>query len=254
MVNQLDALGKATGTPQRLERKFYIRPTQVGLAYGLLRQVCRRDGEYPTGLVNSLYFDTFDLEAHQESMSGAFRKNKVRIRWYGDDDSPRGTRTIYFELKSKQGFVGTKQRLKMEVPAYLLTKAGLARGIVPRAVLIDTLSSFGYTPSKVLFPVIKVTYWRYRFVEPLTGQRVALDCRVRSTVVGPRTGNGQEELELPGAVMEIKGTEVELPATLAHLRMLDVDWSWFSKYSVCLEAHYERLGAIGRLSPSGRLI
>jgi len=221
-TRMLNALDHATRTAQRIELKFYITPKHVGIALGLLRQVCRPDGEYPTGLVNSLYFDTFDLDEHQKSLSGDLCKDKVRIRWYGDNGSPDGARTIY--------------------------------GIVPRAVLSNTLSSFGHFPSKLLYPVIKITYWRYRFTEPLTGQRVALDCRIRSTMVRPRPGNGEKELELPGAVIEIKGTSIELPATLKRIGMLDVDWSRFSKYSACIDAHDERPGSIGRLSPSGRVI
>ncbi|MBI2954899.1 MAG: VTC domain-containing protein [Chloroflexi bacterium] len=254
VVHLFNALVNATRTAERIERKFYVTPKQVDMARGLLRQICRPDGEYPTGLVNSLYFDTFDLDEHQNSMSGDFRKDKVRIRWYDDDGCPDGARTIYVELKSKQGFAGIKRRLKMEVPAYRLTMPHLARGIVPKALLSNTLSSFGYFPSKPLCPVVKITYWRYRFTEPLTGQRVALDFRIRSTMVRPRPGIGEKELELAGAVVEIKGTSIELPATLRRIGMLDVDWSRFSKYSACIDAHDERLGSIGRLSPSGRVI
>lgn len=253
-VYLFNTLDNTTRTIQRIERKFYVAPAQVGMAYGLLRQVCRPDSEYPTGLVSSLYFDTFDLDEHQKSMSGDLRKDKVRIRWYGGNDSPKGEQTIFIELKSKEGFAGNKQRFKVEVPAYHLAMPHLARGIVTGTLLNNTLSSFGYFPSKPLCPVVKITYWRYRFTEPLTGQRIALDCRIRSTMVKPRPGNGETELELAGAVIEIKGTSIELPATLMRLGMLDVDWSRFSKYSACIDAHDERPGSIGRLSPSGKVI
>ena len=253
-VRLFNALGGATRATQRIERKFYVAPRQVGIAHGLLRQVCRPDGEYPTGLVNSLYFDTFDLDEYHASQEGDLGKDKVRIRWYGEDGGPDGARTIFVELKSKQGFAGTKWRQELEVPACCLTMPQLARGIVPRALLSNTLSSFGHFPAKMLCPVIRITYRRYRFIEPLTGQRVALDCRIKSTMVGSRPGIGEKELELAGAVIESKGTSIELPGALNRLGMLDVDWSRFSKYSACIDAHDERLGAIGRLSPSGRVI
>ena len=78
--------------PQRIERKFYVIPKNVSFAYGLLRHICHFDSEYPSEQINSLYFDTADLDQHERSSSGDFRKNKVRIRWYGkennlDDDS-----------------------------------------------------------------------------------------------------------------------------------------------------------------------
>jgi hypothetical protein len=253
-VHLFNVLDSEACTTQRIERKFYVTPEQVGIAYGLLRQVCRPDGEYPTGLVNSLYFDTYDLEEHEKSMSGDYRKDKVRIRWYGDNGSPDGARTIYVELKSTQGFASTKRRLKMEVPAHRLTKPYLARGIVPGSLLSNTLFSFGHFPSKLLCPVVRITYRRYRFTEPLTRQCVTLDSRIRSTMVGPRPGNGEGEVELPGAVIEIKGTSIELPTTLMRMGMLDVDWGRFSKYSACIDAHDERPGSIGRFSPSGRVI
>jgi hypothetical protein len=253
-VRLFNTLDDATRATQRVERKYYVTPEQVGMAYGLLRQVCRPDDEFPAGLVNSLYFDTLDLDEHQAALSGDFGKDKVRIRWYGDDECHGRTRTIYVELKSKQGLAGTKRRLRMEVPACRLTMPHLAQGILPRALLMNALSSFGHFPPKMLYPVVKITYWRYRFTEPLTGQRVALDCRIRSTMMAFGPGDGQKDLELDGAVIEIKGTSVEIPPTLKRMRMLDVDWSQFSKYSTCIDAHEERLGAVGRLSPSGRVL
>jgi hypothetical protein len=253
-VQLFRALSSAVHLPQRVERKFYVAPKQVMLAYGVLRHVCRADSAYPSGLVNSLYFDTVDLDEHERSTSGDFRKDKVRIRWYGEDDGREGKRTIFLELKSKQGFAGTKRRLSIEVPAELLTMPHLARGIVSKSLLRDTLAAFGYFPTASLWPVVKITYRRYRFTDPLSGQRVSLDSRIRSTIVTRMTGNGERDLELPGAVIEIKGTSVELPVSLKGLGLLDVDWSRFSKYSACIEAHEEALGSAGRLSPSGRIV
>lgn len=253
-VHLFNALDNATQTTLRFERKFYVTPRQVELAHGLLRQVCRPDSEYPTGIVNSLYFDTIDLDEYYESLSGDFGKEKVRIRWYGEVGSPTGERAVYVESKSKEGFAGIKRRLELEVPVSRLAMPHLARGIVPNALLNNVLCSFGRFPSKMLYPVVKIAYRRYRFTEPITGQRVALDCRIRSTMVGPRPCDGEKELELAGAVVEIKGTSTELPPTLQRMGILDVDWSQFSKYSTCIDAHGERPGSVGRLSPSGRVL
>ena len=103
--------------PTRFERKYYIAPREVGLAYGFLRQVCLPASEYFSERINSLYFDTTDLDQHEASSSGDFRKDKVRIRWYGEDEDLDGMRAIYIELKSRLGFAGTKQRLRLLVPA-----------------------------------------------------------------------------------------------------------------------------------------
>ena len=240
--------------PKRLERKYYLAPGDVGLAYGLLRQVCRLDNHFPSEQINSLYFDTAGLDQHERSTSGDYTKDKVRLRWYGEGEKLTGPQTVFIELKSRQGFAGTKQRLKLSVPAENLALDNLGRGIIPENILTDTLARFGYFPPERLQPIIKISYWRYRFSEMTTGQRVSLDGHIRSTMVMPGWGNGEKEMELPGAVIEIKGETLELPGALRRARLLYTDWTRFSKYSACIDAHAERLGEVGRLSPSGRIV
>lgn len=242
------------GLPQRFERKYYLAPTEVGLAYGLIRQICLPANEYFSEQINSLYFDTADLDQHERSASGDFQKDKARIRWYGRSEKSSGMQTIFIELKSRRGFGGTKQRLRLSVPAANLALDNLNQGIVPRTLLVDTLAGFGYFPRELLCPIIKISYWRYRFSEIITGQRVSLDINIRSTMLIPGQGNGEKELGLPGGVIEIKGQDMELPVALRQMRMLDIDWTRFSKYSACIDSHIDRPGTVGWLSPSGRIV
>lgn len=239
---------------RRLERKFYIEPAKVGLAYGILRHTCSMDADYPSEQINSLYYDTIDLDEHERSISGEFRKDKVRLRWYGMNGCPSGAQPVFLELKSRRGFASTKQRRRFEVCSDDLAPQRLARGVVPWPVLSETLASFGYHSTRFIQPVLAISYWRYRFRELLTGQSVALDCHIRSTMILPTSTNGETDLELPGAVLEIKGDRMELPGTLIYARLLETDWTRFSKYSACIEAHTEPIGAMGRLEPSGRLL
>ncbi|MDD5590328.1 MAG: VTC domain-containing protein [Dehalococcoidales bacterium] len=239
--------------PERFERKYYLVAGEVGLAYGLLRHLCLSASEYPSEQINSLYFDTAGLEQHERSAAGDYNKDKVRIRWYGEDNDISGMRNVFIELKSRRGFTSTKQRLKLSVSAMSLNPGNLIRGIVPRTLLMDTLARFGCFPHEMLHPVIKISYWRRRFSEILTGQRVSLDCHIRSSMVMPGRGNGEKELELPGGVIEIKGLAMDLPPSLSRMRMLYLDWTRFSKYSSCIDSHLEEPGSMGRLSPSGRI-
>ena len=240
--------------PERFERKYYLMARDVGVAYGLLRQACLPAPEYASEQVNSLYFDTPGLEQHERSDSGDYCKDKVRIRWYGEDKDLQGMQDVFLELKTRRGFAGAKQRLKLQAPAGSLTSANPGTGILPGTLLMETLARFGYFPTGMLLPVIRISYWRYRFSDITTDQRVSLDCRIRSTMTIPQAGNGERELELPGGVIEIKGRSMELPAALRSARMLDTDWTRFSKYSACIDAHCERPGTMGRLSPSGRVV
>ena len=242
--------------PRRLERKYYLPPAKVNLAYGLLRHTCLMAGSYASEQINSLYFDTPELEQHERSCSGDFRKDKVRIRWYGRHEDLSDEQDIYIELKSREGFASTKQRLRLRVPADRLTLKHIGNGIVPASLLSDTLAGFGHFPARPLIPVVKISYWRHRFVELMTGQGLSLDCHIRSTMVIVSGGwcNGERDLELAGAVLEIKGQVVELPPLLCRMKMLDIDWGRFSKYSACIDSHADSAGAVGRLSPSGKLV
>jgi hypothetical protein len=240
--------------PERFERKYYLTPREVGFAYGLLRQICLPAKEYHSEQINSLYFDTADLDQHERSSSGDYYKDKVRLRWYGENNKLSGMQPVFLELKSRRGFASTKQRLKLQVPAESLALADLGKGIVTKTLLMDTLARFGYFPPEILLPIIKISYWRYRFSEIMTEQRVSLDCHIRSTMIIPGPGNGERELELPGAVIEIKGQSMELPEALKRARILDTDWTRFSKYSACIDSHIEKPGTVGRLSPSGRIV
>ena len=160
---------------------------------------------------------------------------------------------VFIELKSREGFTSYKQRQVTKVPAANLAAAALGNGIVPHPTLMNTLAEFGYFPEKPLAPVIIISYRRYRFTELLTGLRVSLDLNIRSSVVRRSLGYGERELSLPGGVIEVKGQQMELPVTLRRMRLLDLDWSRFSKYSSCLDAHLAEPGSVARLWPSGRI-
>ncbi len=241
---------------QRFERKFYIIPRNIGFAYALIRQVCRPDQEFPRDIVRSLYFDTVDLDQYERSASGDFRKDKVRLRWYGDG-APTGEVPVFIELKSREGFASSKQRRRLLVPASQLEPARLAQGVVSKTLLSETLAGFGHFPEKPLKPVILISYRRYRFNEILTGERVSFDRDIRALVVDPQLGGRptlSAEIALPGGVIEVKGPSLVLPLTLRRMKFLDVDWSRFSKYGACLDAYFETPGSVGRSSPPGKLI
>jgi hypothetical protein len=239
---------------QRFERKFAVLPRNIGFAYTLLRQVCRPDREYPKDRVHSLYFDTPDLDQYERSAAGDFRKNKVRIRWYGDNIDEQGETPVFLELKSRQGFASSKQRQRFLVPSQRLEPANLSRGILDKTAIIQTLARFGHFLEKPLQPIILISYQRYRFNEMLTGVRVSFDQDIRASMIAPELGHREREIRLSVGVIEVKGPSLELPFTLRRMRLLDVDWSRFSKYGNCLDAYFSEPGSVARLSPSGRII
>jgi hypothetical protein len=238
---------------QRFERKFFVFPQNVGFAYQLLRQASRPDKEYPYGRVNSLYFDTPGLEQYERSASGEFRKDKVRIRWYGERDSLPEKVNVFLELKTRLGFASCKHRERFLVPREVLNLDQLGEGIIDRKALTDTVLKFGYFPKEPLRPIVTISYLRYRFTEMFTGIRVSLDYEICSTMVARELGHGERHLPLRGGVIEVKGPDLELPQTLRRIRLLDTEWSRFSKYSHSIDMHLERPVTRGRLWPVGRM-
>jgi hypothetical protein len=257
---------------ERVEQKFFVLPQRESLAFALLRRTCRVDSQYPVGQVNSLYFDTPDLDQHQRSDSGEYAKDKVRIRWYGEERDPHRTNgsvghgaaalgmsargdvvRVWLELKSRRGFASTKQRLSMPVPVTALAHPALARGIVPAITLARTMAAFGLFAGGPLVPVVAISYRRYRFVEPETGFRISIDSHIRSSMVMPGIGRAERGLELPGVVVEIKGSRFEVPRLLRPIAEVGSSWTRYSKYSSSLDGHDAASGAVSRLWPNGMM-
>ncbi len=236
---------------ERVERKFFVAPDRTFSALALVRRSCRWDSGFPREQINSLYFDTVDLDQHDRSISGEFAKDKIRIRWYGAGSLDGGPVPVWLELKSRRGFVSTKQRRRLEVPGSRLEHEHLNGGIVPAALLLETMAEFGFFAPGPLLPVVVVSYFRRRFVEPRSGYRVSLDTSVRSSIVLPGLGRGERALQLRGSVIEVKGPAVDMPRALLPVAALGSSWTRFSKYSSSIDAHASRLGSVARLWPSG---
>lgn len=238
---------------ERFERKFFVPPEKTACARTLLSHLCLRDRQYPRGRINSLYFDTTDLDNFQKSDDGSYEREKIRIRWYDSPGSQQGMVAVYLELKSRIGFASVKKRRRILVPAERLNAIRGRNTIVSSDVILRTLSEFGYFSSDLLMPVIVITYERFRFSEILTSTRLSFDWRICSRLTASHLGHGESSLMLDGGVIEIKGPSMEVPESLRPLISLGVDWTRFSKYAYCLESQMETPGSVGRFRPSGKL-
>jgi hypothetical protein len=66
---------------------------------------------YPSRKVNSVYLDTLDLDDLQANLAGVSQRQKLRLRWYGNNND----RLVhcYLELKRKRNMLGEKRRLNL---------------------------------------------------------------------------------------------------------------------------------------------
>jgi hypothetical protein len=237
---------------ERIERKFFVPPAKIPFARSLLSHICSRDSKYPQGIINSLYFDTPDLDHFQKSDDGNYEREKIRIRWYDSPDNWEIMVPVYLELKAKRGFASKKRRRKILVPAERLIRIRANDTILNGNIISGTLSEFGYFSEKHLLPVILITYERFRFTEILTGTRLSFDWRISSSLTAPSLGHSRASLMLEGGIIEIKGPSMEIPESLRSISILGIDWTRFSKYTGCLESQMEKSGTVGRFWPSGR--
>jgi len=238
---------------QRFERKFFVPPEKTAFARSVLSHLCLRDSKYPQGRINSLYFDTPDLDHFQKSDDGSYEREKIRIRWYDSPSDWDGMVPVYLELKCKRGFASRKQRRKILVPAERLKRFRADSTIISRDIMSRTLSEFGYFPEDHLLPVIFIAYERFRFTEILTGTRLSFDWKICSSLTAPGLGYSEASLMLEGGIIEIKGPSMDIPMSLQTLKILGTDWTRFSKYAGCLESQMEKPGSVGRFWPSGRI-
>ncbi len=237
---------------ERIERKFFVSPDKILYVRNLMSHICLPDGKYPRGKINSLYFDTQDLDHFQKSDDGDYNRQKIRIRWY-DNPGTQGMIPVYLELKSKKGFASRKNRRQFLVPAEQIHKYKTGGSILNKNIILQTLAEFDYFPEGLLMPVIMISYERLRFVEILSGTRMSFDWQIRSVPTYRVLGYVGSNLMLQGAVIEIKGPVMDIPLSLRSLHHACIDWSRFSKYAGCIESHMETNGSAGHTWPSGRI-
>ena len=71
---------------------------------------------YPPRWINSVYFDSFELDACHDNLAGISSRLKVRLRWYGElERFDRAT----LEFKRKRNQFGWKERFAVEGPVDL---------------------------------------------------------------------------------------------------------------------------------------
>jgi hypothetical protein len=243
---------KQDGQLERIERKFFVSPGKVLYVRSLLSHICLPDSKYPKGQINSLYFDTPNLEHYQKSDDGSYERQKIRIRWYDSPDSKEVV-PVYLELKSKRGFAGSKKRKKFLIPAEQLKNLRAGNTIINKNIILQTLAEFDYFSDEPLLPVVMISYERLRFAEILTGTRMSLDWKISSFMTDIIPGHSRSVQILKGAVIEIKGPKVEIPLSLRPLHNVCIDWTRFSKYAGCIESQLEISGSVGQMWPSGRI-
>ncbi len=123
---------------------------------------------YPPRRVNNVYFDTHDLASYRENLAGGSRRDKLRLRWYGDG---AGADASVLEVKHRRNQLGWKTLFRLgAIDLETTTWAALRRGL--RAQL--PAEGRFWLDSHPL-PVLINRYRRQYFEHPERPVRVTLD-------------------------------------------------------------------------------
>lgn len=182
----------------RYERKFALALDDIRtLQYQLRRHPALFTESYAERRVNSVYFDTDDYSSYLDTVSGRSERQKVRVRWYGNDIEQIVEGKI--EIKSKRGYLGAKAAFNLGsfATADLLTNY---KKVIDASEALDgdckRLFSF-------LRPMIIVTYLRKYFISADRAFRITLDYELGFYDV--RTGFKPSRKTLAGlCVLELK--------------------------------------------------
>jgi hypothetical protein len=98
--------------------RYEIKAVCQEAAFGRLLMILRMDPAglrplFPTRRVQSVYLDTPSGRALQENLAGISHREKVRVRWYGDE--VRGVSAV-LERKVRENSLGWKETLRLAEP------------------------------------------------------------------------------------------------------------------------------------------
>lgn len=207
------------------EIKWALSSGRAAAVAAFLAAHCRTDREYPGGTVSTIYYDTPELCLLGEKINSDFLKTKVRLRWYGDLIAG----PLFLEVKRKVGQRRFKERLAVAAAARLVSHRLESRAF---SQPLEALRERTKLPP-LLRPVLELCYRRRRFVDPVSGVRIALDTNIRVVRVNSEILSRFDPAPLRRAVLEVKGANRDVPDFFGPLLALGCRRAAFSKYLRC---------------------
>jgi hypothetical protein len=214
-----------------IEQKYVFDTANKDLLLEWLDFHLVRDPAFYFGPVVSLYYDTPSLSFYGQVCDGDFIKTKIRLRWYQTHFPPeQQSVTCYLEIKRKFGARRHKQRHQLALETRFLSGDLFSQPAILEAP--NGMPEARATGRGLLVPVLIVHYERFRFIDPHSGSRIALDTGIVCSRSNSAYLAGVAPVVLGSDVLEVKGVLDALPGCLLpvsrHLRKQS-----FSKYATC---------------------
>lgn len=225
------ARGEGRAEVAEHELKFVFSARQANTLIQWLKKRCQEDGEHPVNIISSVYYDTVDWNFLQEKINSDYLKTKFRLRWYQDRKTREYSSLSYFEKKQKVG----SSRKKVRQAVVLDDAVKFAKDLnnpyfisLPRKMFSPELSSI-----RTIVPVFQISYVRHRFIDRLTGARLAVDYDISVPRTNPGMVKTRKITALSSGVFECKSSLVDLPDWLHGITLFGCRKGAFSKYSQC---------------------
>jgi hypothetical protein len=161
--------------------RYEVKMVAQAAFYSKLRMFMRIDQSalttlYPARRIQSVYFDTWKNQALEENLAGISHREKVRLRWYGED-----TRGVHgtLERKVRENMLGWKGLLDIPVD---LDVEGVNRRDFAKSLRPYLTEEWQDVLNKNLLPVQWIAYDReYYATDAGTGPiRITVDRQLRT--------------------------------------------------------------------------
>lgn len=212
----------------RHEVKFPIKKVNEAVFYTWLTKNWNYKKEHNTRFVNNIYFDTLNLNSLKENIIGLGNKTKVRLRWYGDDDSK-----IFLEFKIKYNRIGKKIIIPLDIK---LNKINLKNVFTKQLLKNQYYNSeiVNFLNNKKLIPLTKVSYKR-KYYKINNDLRFTYDEKINYSLY--KVNNFSKPLYDDFNVLEMKANSNGNEENINYLKKVPFQNTRFSKYLRSMAFH-----------------
>ena len=149
---------------------------------------------YDDRYVNSIYFDNPNLDSVKENFYGLQKKNKFRVRWYGNKYLIKNP---ILEIKRKNGWINEKNLIDLN------QKTSLKINNKNDIIFLEKTINEELNLSKKIIPIVSTHYLRKYFVSEKKLIRITIDRFIQSGEL-IRYGFSNTNVDLKNLMLEMK--------------------------------------------------
>lgn len=212
-------------TPLRYERKFILPyDFQFLITKFIAENNLRFVKQYSERLVNSIYYDTYNLDFYKQNIEGLSKRSKFRIRWYGNEKNIKPS----LEIKMKDCHLGKKRIFQLQ--ELLIENNKIPFELIDQQIM-KNINSFELKELfKKLFPILLTNYQRSYFISNLNQCRLTIDKNIRFSNLSKFYYPLKDHANINNIIIELKYNNEEELEFFIESSNLPVRLTKYSKY------------------------